>query len=240
MKYTWVLFLFLILFSCTSKQQKAEETTAIDTTQTSEPEQNEEAKVNEAPVSETEATFKRSENQLENFRAITNFQPGKSTAEMSIRDFVRVLGPASQTVKDKDSTCPIGQLHFWNATAQNCRIFALGDDYTSKDNFQASCRLYGIQLANEKESSDYAGFLGIKLGDEEKMVKEKLDEFVQKNPSYKYEELKERSAVEHFLTERQKSVYVVTDGKRYYHFAIGKKRKVSYILLSSFNVQAAC
>ncbi len=189
------------------------------------------------PVSEP---FERSANQLENFRTITNFQPGKSAAEMSIRDFVRVLGPASQTIQDKDSTCSVGQLHFWNITDQNCRIFALGDDYTSKNNFQAPCRLYGIQLADEKQASSYEGFLGIQLGEEENTVEEKLKAFVQQNPTYQYKQLKERSAVERFLTERQKSVFVLTNGKQYYHFAIGKKHKLNYILISAINVQEAC
>lgn len=242
MRYIGVLIFFLILFSCNTRQQTREETTTPDSSQAVATPDGTNS-LPDTAVTETlpaAEPFKRSANQLENFRTITNFQPGKSAAELSIRDFVRVLGPSSQTVKDSDSSCSIGQLHFWNVNDQNIRIFALGDEYTPKENKDAPCRLYGIQLMNEKQTSSYEGFLGIQLGEEENAVEEKLKAFVQQNPTYHYKQLRERSAVERFLTERQKSVFVLTNGKQYYHFAIGKKHKLNYILISAINVQEAC
>ncbi len=241
MRPAYLLLFFLILFSCNSKNQKREETTIVDTAQMAEaspenaPSQTEEP---EQPL--TAKPFKRSTNPLENFRSIDNYQPEKSSEQLSVQDFIIRLGQPQSTIKDTDTLCPIGQLHFWNVTEYGYRIFALGDEYSAKDNLTAACRLYGIQLLDEKQIADYESFIGVKLGEDASIVEEKLKVFVKENPAYSFQRLKERSAVERFLTERQKSVFVLTDGKKYYHFAIGKKQKLTYILISAINVQEAC
>jgi len=235
--------LFLILFSCDSKNQQRDETTVIDTQSQSVAEPQITAPVPASKTDETPkpaGTVERSANQLENFRAIDYYQPGKSLREASLRNFVDRLGKPQSTVKDTDTLCPIGQLHFWNIQDQGYRIFALGDAYTPQRDLTASCRVYGIQLMDQAAESAYAGFLGIKLGEEANTVENKLKEYVKANPAFSYQKLKEESLIDRFLTEKQKYVYVLTDGKRYYHFAIGKKQKLNYILIASINIQAAC
>ncbi|MDJ1483884.1 hypothetical protein QNI16_25520 [Cytophagaceae bacterium YF14B1] len=241
MRIVSIFLIFLFLSACASKEQKSSESTTdilSDTALTSE--ENNSNVDKEAADKQSETFVNRSTNQLENFSGITNFQPAKSIKDLSIRNFVTRLDQPDSTFADSDSLCPVGQLHFWNLEGQNCRIFALGDDYTQNANLRASCRVYGIQLAEGAESADYASFLGIKLGDESKQVEDKLGEFVKSNPAYQFEKLKGESILEKFLTKKQKSVFVLTDGKRYIHFAIGKKQKLNYILFANMEVRSAC
>jgi len=241
MRKVCLLLFFGMLFSCDSKNQRQDEAIQMDTTAnvdlSVEGTQSSVAKTSESSPAKP---FSRSASQLENFRSIENYQPGKSSAELSIQDFVNRLGKTNFTIKDTDTLCPIGQLHFWNVKDQGYRIFALGDEYSGKDNLMATCRLYGIQLMNETASPAYEAFPGVTLGEEADQVEEKLQAFVQKNPAYRYEKLKGKSAVERFLTEKLKSVFVLTNGEHFYHFAIGKKQKLNYILISAVNVREAC
>ena len=177
---------------------------------------------------------------LSNFSRIQYFHPAKPVRDVSVRDFVQRLGRYDSTFVHSDSLCPIGQLHFWNLPAQNCRLFALGDDYTARHNPAAPCRLYGIQRTGENPSTAYEGFLGVQLGENAKAVEEKLEAFVKANPGFRYEKVRQHSPVEQFLTDRSQSVYSVTDGKRFYLFGLGKRRKLDYILIANFDVQAAC
>ncbi|MDJ1506704.1 hypothetical protein [Xanthocytophaga agilis] len=240
MRIVNAFLIFLFLSACASKEQKSSESTTdilSDTAQTSE---GNNTNVDKESELQTETSVNRSTNQLENFSGITNFQPAKPIKDLSIRNFVTRLDQPDSTFADSDSLCPVGQLHFWNLKGQNCRIFALGDDYSQKINLRASCRVYGVQLVEGAESADYVGFLGIKLGDESKEVENKLEEFVKSNPAYRYEKLKGESILERFLAKKQKSVFVLTDGKRYMHFAIGKKQKLNYILFANMEVRSAC
>lgn len=239
----FLLIISLVIFlsaACNQKQSDRQENAAPDSVSAIQAPDTTVLPIEDTATAVEPAAAGNAVASLSNFSRIQYFHPAKPVRDVSIRDFVQRLGRYDSTFVHTDSLCPIGQLHFWNLPAQNCRIFALGDDYTARHNPAAPCRLYGIQRTGDDSGVDYEGFLGVQLGENAKAVEEKLEAFVKANPGFRYEKVRYRSPVEQFLTGRSQSVYSVTDGKRFYLFGLGKRRKLDYILIANFDVQAAC
>jgi len=106
---------------------------------------------------------------------------GKYVFPLTVNSFVKDLGSPDSTVTDDNETCPVGQIHTWCLRSQNLNILVLGDNYNPKVDFSADCRLFAIAKCDSSKSTEFKELWGIKLGDSDKAVKEKISEIARKN-----------------------------------------------------------
>ena len=157
----------------------------------------------------------------------------------SIQTAVDSLGKPSRTFIHKDVSCPIGQLHFWNDDMKNEQLVILGDDYSGTTNFSANSRYYAIQSLNTSKPSVFS-FNGIKLGENEKSVKQKIDCLLTRNSDFELNESEGQSIVEvHFVEDQQKQ-YVISNTSLFIRFIMDSNDRLKCIVFASFNDHIAC
>jgi hypothetical protein len=100
-----------------------------------------------------------------------------------VNSFTKSLGSPDNTIIDENEGCPIGQVHNWCLRDQNLEILVLGDNYKSKAEYAAHCRLYAIRKCTIDTPTTFDGIWGIKLGDADTVVRELLEKLVKDNPS---------------------------------------------------------
>jgi hypothetical protein len=186
-------------------------------------------------LAEEDQRKERNNYDCENF---SNILPDFSFTS-SIPRAVDSLGDPDKTFIHKDITCPIGQLHYWNDSIKNQQVVILGDDYSGKENFSAKSRYYTIQSLNTSKPSKFS-FSGIKLGEPEQSVKQKIDCLLSKNPNFIFNENGGQSIVEEHYVENQQKQYVISKTGLYIRFIIDSNERLKCIVFSSFNDHIAC
>ena len=157
----------------------------------------------------------------------------------SIQATVDSLGKPGRTFIHKDAYCPIGQLHFWDDNLKNEQLVILGDDYSGTTNFSADSRYYAIQSLNTSKPSVFS-FNGIKLGENEKSVKQKIDCLLTRNSDFELNESEGQSIVEvHFVEDQQKQ-YVISNTSLFIRFIMDSNDRLKCIVFASFNDHIAC
>ena len=157
----------------------------------------------------------------------------------SIGIAVDSLGNPDRTFIHEDLTCPIGQLHYWNDNIKNQQLVILGDDYSGTENFSAKSRYYAIQSLNTSKPSEFY-FNGIKLGDTEESVKQKIDCILTKNSNFELSENSGQSIVEVHFVENQQKQYVISKSGLFIRFIIDSNERLKCIVFTSFNDHIAC
>jgi hypothetical protein len=157
----------------------------------------------------------------------------------SIPTAVDSLGNPDRTFIHEDLTCPIGQLHYWNDYIKNQQLVILGDDYSGTENLSAKSRYYAIQSLNTSRPSEFS-FNGIKLGDTEQSVKQKIDCILTNNSNFELSKNNGQSIVEVYFVENQQKQYVISKTDLYIRFIIDSNDQLKCIVFTSFNDHLAC
>ena len=166
---------------------------------------------------------------------------GKYSFPLTINSFVKDLGQPDSTFTDENETCPIGQIHTWCLRSQNLKILVLGDNYDPNVDYSADCRLFAVAKCDSRKKTNFKGLWGIKLGDSDKAVKEKLSQIVRNNKNITLTQNNKRAPIHVFLNEFSISHHhTIKKDNQYFYFVINKDGTLEVILQSSMNLSIAC
>lgn len=98
--------------------------------------------------------------------------------------FVNTFAKPDNTYVDDNEGCPIGQLHNWQLKDQNIELLVLGDCYKKEIDYSAGSRLYAVRKIDDKAITSFEDVWGVKLGDSDTVVKEKLEKFIKSYPDF--------------------------------------------------------
>lgn len=167
---------------------------------------------------------------------------GQYRFPLTVNSFVKDLGkPDSTFTDDSSETCPIGQVHSWCLKSQNLQVLVLGDNYDPRIDYSANCRLFAVAKCNSSKESKFKGLWGIKLGDSDKAVKEKLLRLAKNNRNVTLTQNNKRAPIHVFLNEFSISHHhtLKKDG-HYFYFVINKDGMLEVILQSDMDLSIAC
>jgi len=160
---------------------------------------------------------------------------------LKVSSFSNTFGKPNDTYVDDNEGCPIGQLHTWSLQDKNMVILVLGDNYESKINYEADCRLYAIRKYNVEMPSAFDGIWGVKLGDSDAVIKSKLDELIKNDASLHLTQDSNGSPVHgHLIGQGMKHQYVLSKDNVYLFFLVGESGNLEVIMFTTFDVRAAC
>ena len=157
----------------------------------------------------------------------------------SIPTAVDSLGNPDRIFIHEDLTCPIGQLHYWTDNIKNQQLVILGDDYSGTENYSAKSRYYANQSLNTSRPSEFS-FNGIRLGNTEQSVKQKIDCILTMNSNFELTENNGQSIVEVHFVENQQKQYVISKSGLFIRFIIDSDKRLKCIVFTSFNDHLAC
>ncbi len=166
---------------------------------------------------------------------------GKYTFPLTVNSFLKDLGQPNSTVTDDNESCPVGQIHTWCLQSENLKILVLGDNYNPKVDYSAESRLFAVAKCDSSKNTDFKGLWGIKLGDSDKAVSEKLTEIVRKNKKANLTRNIKGAPIHVFLNGF--SIFhhhTIKKDNLYFYFVINKHGKLEVILQSSFDLSIAC
>jgi len=160
---------------------------------------------------------------------------------LQVSAFTNAYGKPNDTYVDQNETCPIGQMHSWWLKDKNIQILVLGDDYESQINYNADCRLYAVRKCNRDMPTTFDGVWGIKLGDSDAIIKEKLEKLVKNNISLQLTKDSNGSPVHCRVIGRcMKHQYVLSKGDVFLFFMVGESGSLETIMFTEMDVRAAC
>lgn len=166
---------------------------------------------------------------------------GKYGFPLTVNSFVKDLGPPDSTFTDDNESCPVGQIHTWCLRSQNLKIMVLGDHYNPKVDYSAECRLFAVAKCDSSKDTEFKGLWGIKLGDSDKAVKERLLQLVGKNRNIILSKDNKRAPIHVFLKGFSISHHhTIKKDNLYLYFVINKNGKLEVILQSSMDLSTAC
>ncbi len=173
------------------------------------------------------------------------FQPNSffkrySVPLLQVGSFVSSYKKPNDTFVDDNEGCPIGQLHNWLLKDQNIELLVLGDCYNKEVDYSASSRLYAVRKIDANASASFEDLWGIKLGDSDKLVKDKLDKFIKSYPGFDLVQDSNGSPVHGHVAGRMKHQYVLSKEGIYLFFIIDMNNRLETIMYTTIDVRAAC
>jgi len=166
---------------------------------------------------------------------------GKYSFPLTVNSFVKDIGQPASTFTDNHETCPIGQIHTWSFRSQNLTLLVLGDKYDPKVDYSAKSRLFAVAKCDSGKDTAFNGLWGIRLGDSDKQVIERLSQIVKQNRKGNLKRnikgvpihvLLNGFSVSHHHTIEKDNIY--------FYFVINKNGRLEVILQSSFDLSTAC
>jgi hypothetical protein len=157
-----------------------------------------------------------------------------------VSSFVNTFSKPNDTYVDDNEGCPIGQLHTWLLKDQNIVLLVLGDRYKPEVDYSASSRLYAIRKIDAEAPTTFEDVWGIKFGDSDVVVKEKLDKLIKDYPGLNLIQDTNGSPVHGHVAGRMKHQYVLSKDGIYLFFIIGANDRLETIMYTTIDVRAAC
>ena len=161
---------------------------------------------------------------------------------LSVSTVIRDKGNPNRSFIDNSEGCPVGQVHSWDDKERNYTFQVLGDSYGEPLDYKAGSRVIGLVKIDSSKPSNINGLLDINLGDEESVVKRRLDAFVMSNKTFLLTKMEEKSPLFQFLgADRNfKYLYLLEKEDENAFFIINSSGRVEAIIFSTFNVFLAC
>jgi len=157
-----------------------------------------------------------------------------------VSSFVNTLSKPADTYVDDNEGCPIGQLHNWLLKDQNFELLVLGDCYNPEVDYSASSRLYAVRKIDDDAPTSFDEVWGIKLGDSDIVVKEKLDQLIKGYPDLNLTQDENGSPVHCHVAGKMKHQYVLSKDGIYLFFIIDMNDHLETIMYTTIDVRAAC
>ena len=164
----------------------------------------------------------------------------KYSFPLKVDAFVSTLNKPNDTYVDNNEGCPIGQLHNWLLKDQNIELLVLGDCYNPEVEYSADSRLYAVRKIDGSASSSFEDVWGIKLGDSDAVVKEKLEQVIKNYPGLYLEQDTNGSPVHGHVAGKMKHQYVLSKDGMYLFFIIDTNDLLETIMYTEMGVRAAC
>src|SRR3990172_3095437 len=153
---------------------------------------------------------------------------------LKVDAFVSTFNKPNNTYVDDNEGCPIGQMHNWLLKDQNIELLVLGDCYDPEIDYSANSRLYAVRKIDDEENTSFADVWGIKLGDSDTVVKEKLEKLIKNYPGLNLEQDNNGSPVHCHVAGKMKHQYVLSKDGMYLFFMIGTNDQLSTIMYTTF------
>jgi hypothetical protein len=131
-------------------------------------------------------------------------------------------------------------LHNWLLKDQNVGLLVLGDCYKPDVDYSASSRLYAVRRIDDNANTSFEDVWGIKLGDSDSVVKDKLDMFIKSYPGFDLVQDSNGSPVHGHVAGRMKHQYVLSKDGIYLFFIIDMNDYLETIMYTTIDVRAAC
>ena len=157
-----------------------------------------------------------------------------------VNSFVNTFSKPDDTYVDDNEGCPIGQLHNWLLKDQNIELLVLGDCYKKVVDYSADSRLYAVRKIDANANTSFEDVWGVKLGDSDTVVKDKLDQFIKNYPGFNLVQDSNGSPVHGHVAGRMKHQYVLCKDGIYLFFIISTNDLLETIMFTTIDVRAAC
>jgi hypothetical protein len=166
---------------------------------------------------------------------------GKYNFPLTVNSFTKDLGQPDSTLTDDNESCPVGQIHSWCLRSQNLNILVLGDHYQANVNYSAEARLFAVAKCDSAKDTGFNGLWGIRLGDSDSKVNEKLSQIVKQNKSSKLKTNIKGAPIHLFLNGFSISHHhTMQKDDLYFYFVMNREGKLEVIIQSSFDLSIAC
>lgn len=166
---------------------------------------------------------------------------GKYGFPLTVNSFVKDLGQPDSTFTDDNESCPVGQIHTWCLQSQNVKVLVLGDNYKSNVDYSAESRLFSVAKCEPGKDAGFNGLWGIRLGESDKKVQEKLSQIVKKNKNSNLKTNIKRPPIHVLLNGFSVSHHhTLQKGGIYFYFVMDKEGKLDVIIQSSFDLSIVC
>jgi len=166
---------------------------------------------------------------------------GQYRFPLTVNSFVKDLGQPDSTFTDDNESCPVGQIHTWCLRSQNLKILVLGDNYKPKVDYSAESRLFAVAKCEPSKDTAFSGFWGIKLGDSDKEVNQKLSQIEKQNKNINLK-WNIKGAPLHVLLNGfpVSHHHTMQKDNLYFYFVINKQGKLEVMIQSSFDLSIVC
>ena len=172
---------------------------------------------------------------------IKKFNQGQYKFPLTVNSFVKDLGNPDSTFTDDNKSCPVGQIHTWCIRSQNLNLLVLGDVYKPKVNYSAASRLFAVAKCDSANDTSFSGLWGIKLGEPEKEVNQKLSQI--QNQNKKIILKKDIKGTPLHVVFNGFSIshhHSIQKGNLYFYFIFNKQGRLEVIVQSSFDLSIVC
>jgi hypothetical protein len=159
---------------------------------------------------------------------------------LKVDAFVSTFSKPNDTYVDKNEGCPIGQMHNWLLKDQNIELLVLGDCYNPEVDYSADSRLYAVRKIDYSANSSFEDVWGVKLGDSDAVVKEKLEKLIKIYPGLHLVQDTNGSPVHCHVAGKMKHQYVLSKDGMYLFFIIDTNDLLETIMYTEMDVRAAC
>lgn len=172
------------------------------------------------------------------------FQPDsffkKYSFPLNVDAFLKTFNKPNDTYVDDNEGCPIGQMHNWLLKDQNIELLVLGDCYNKEVDYSADARLYAVRKIDDNASATFEDVWGVKLGDTDAVVKEKLEKLITNYSGLNLEQDNNGSPVHGHVAGKMKHQYVISKDGMYLFFIIGTNDLLEAIIYTTMDVRDAC
>ena len=159
---------------------------------------------------------------------------------LKVDAFASTFNKPNDTYVDNNEGCPIGQLHNWLLKDQNIELLVLGDCYNPEVDYSADSRLYAVRKIDDSANTSFEDVWGVKLGDSDAVVKEKLEKLIKNYPDLYLVQDANGSAVHCHVAGKMKHQYVLSKDGMYLFFIIDTNDLLETIMYTEMDVRAAC
>jgi len=166
---------------------------------------------------------------------------GQYRFPLTVNSFIKDLGHPDSAFTDQNESCPVGQIHTWCLGSQNLKIMVLGAAYKPEVNYSADSRLFAVAKCEPGKDTGFSGLWGIKLGDSDKEVYQKLSQIQKQNKQINLK-MNIKGAPLHVLLNGFPVVqhHSMKKDNLFFYFVINKQDRLEVIIQSSFDLSIVC
>lgn len=159
----------------------------------------------------------------------------------SLRAFLQILGMPDESVVADDEYCILGQLHRWCIPEQNLNILVIGGTYDPEIDYSVESRAIGLRKCSQGLETPFQGPWGIRPGDTDRVVKEKLEQCVSSDAGSILMQNSHTAAIHGFLNGLDMThQYIVKKDGLYFYFMMNKSGLLEVILVSRIDLLRFC
>lgn len=175
------------------------------------------------------------------FNEQTSNSIGQYRFPLTVNSFVKDLGRPDSTVTDQNESCPVGQIHTWCLRTENLKILVLGDHYKPNVDFSAESRLFALAKCGHGKDSGFTGLWGIKFGDSDREVNQKLIQIQKQNRQVSLKRNINGAPIHVLFNGWPISHHhsMKKDGL-FFYFVMNKRGRLEVIIQSSFDLSTLC